>query len=307
MTMRFQRIFKVVFLFLFFLSLLSGEIVRPGVKSASSLASLLPEFMKWKLSEEPETYLPETLFEYINGAAEIYLVYDFEELIVAQYEEQDSPASLTVEIYDMGKVKNSFGIYSAERFPDSNFLSIGNGGYVEEGALNFIVDRYYIKLLCFDCEDNFENILKNFSQNILERVKEPKGLPVLLSSFSQKGVVKNSEKFVLRNFLGYSFLHDGYVATYRAEGLEFDCFIIEGEDVEDAQSMMSQYLNRKKEENVHKISQGYRIKDRYYHHIFLARVENLLYGVMKIKDGFEEIGEKYLRDLENSLKKISKI
>jgi len=303
--MRARQIFKVVFLFIFFLSLITGKIDRLEAEKDSSLASLLPEVLKWKLSEEPETYFPETLFEYINGAAEIYLVYDFQELIVAQLEKQDSPASLTVEIYDMGKVKNSFGIYSAERFPDSNFLSIGNGGYVEEGALNFIVEKYYLKLLCFDCEDDSENILKDFSQEILTRIKEPKGLPLLLSSFPQKGLVKNSEKFILRNFMGYSFLHDGYVAAYKIDDLDLDCFIIEGEDVEDAQSMLNQYLDKKKE-NVQKISQGYRIKDRYYHNIYLARVENLLYGVMKIKAGFEEVGKEYLKSLENSLKKPSR-
>lgn len=304
--MRVYRIFKIVFPFLFFLSLLSGEIVRSEAKNVSSLASLLPEILKWNLSEKPEMFLPETLFEYINGAAEIYLVYDFQELIVAQYGKQDSPASLTLEIYDMGKEKNSFGIYSAERFPDGNFLSIGNGGYVEEGALNFIASQYYLKLLCFDCEGDSENILNKFSQEIMEKVKEPKGLPILLSSFPQKGLVKNSEKFILRNFLGYSFLHDGYIASYKLDDLEFNCFIIEGEDVEDAQNMLNQYLGKKKEENVKKISQGYRIKDRYYHHIYLARAENLLYGVMKIKDGFEEVGGKYLISLENSIKKTSK-
>jgi len=303
--MRAHRMLKVVFLFLSSLSLLTGEIVRSEAKTASSLASLLPKLMNWEFSERPEIYLPETLFEYINGAAEIYLVYDFQELIVAQFEKKDAPASLTMEIYDMGEMKNSFGIYSAERFPDSNFLSIGNGGYIEEGALNFIVDRYYIKLLCFDCEDESGTILKTFSQEILKRVKQPKGLPILLSSFPQKGLIKNSEKFVLRNFLGYSFLHDGYVASYKIDDLEFECFIIEGENVQDAQSMLSQYLNKKKE-NLHNISQGYRIKDRYYHNIYLARVENLLCGVMKIKEGFEEVGERYLQSLENSIKKTSR-
>jgi len=301
--MRFHRISKIVFLHVIFLTLLTGKIASLEAKAASSLLSLLPEVIKWELSEEPEMYLPETLFEYINGAAEIYIVYDFEELIVAQFKKQDSPASLTMEIYDMGKVKNAFGIYSAERFPDSHFLSIGNGGYVEEGALNFIVDRYYIKLLCFDCENDSEKILKNFSQVILEKVKNPKGLPSLISSFPQKGLLEYSEKFILRNFLGYSFLHDGYVASFKVGELEFECFIIEGKDVADAQSMLSQYLDKKKGADVNQISSGYRIKDPYYHHIYLARVENLLYGVMKIKDGFEEIGEKYLKRLKSSLKK----
>ncbi|NIM91733.1 MAG: hypothetical protein GTO17_12395 [Candidatus Aminicenantes bacterium] len=304
--MRFYRMSKIVFLQLIFFSLLTAKIDRLEAKAASSLPSLLPEVMKWELLEAPEMYLPENLFEYINGAAEIYIVYEFKELIVGQFKKQDAAPSLTVEIYDMGRVKNAFGIYSAERFPDSHFLSIGNGGYVEEGALNFIVDRYYIKLLCFDCEDDSEKILKKFAQEILKKVNDPKGLPSLLSAFPQEGLLKYSKKFVLRNFLGYSFLHDGYVASFKVGELEFECFIIEGEDVADAQRMLNQYLEKKKETEVYEIPSGYRLKDRYYHHIYLARVENLLCGVMKIKDGYEEIGEKYLKSLENSLKKTSK-
>jgi hypothetical protein len=303
--MKVHRVFNVAFVLIFFLDFIIGMIVLLEAKNVSDLSSLLPKVLNWELPEKPESYLPETLFEYINGAAEIYLVYDFQELIVAQYENQGSPASLTLEIYDMGREKNSFGIYSAERFPDSNFLSIGNGGYVEEGALNFIVDKYYIKLLCFDCQDDSENILKYFSQEIMKKFKEPRRLPILLSSFPRKGLIKNSEKFVLRNFLGYSFLHDGYVARYKLDELEFECFIIEGDSVEDAQSMLNQYLDKKKE-NVHKISQGYLIQDRYYHNIYLAIDENHLYGVMKIKDGYEEVGERYLQSLENSIKKTSK-
>ena len=46
--------------------------------------------------------------------------YDFQELIVGQYKKKSSEKSLSIEIYDMGNEKNSFGIYSAERFTDNS-------------------------------------------------------------------------------------------------------------------------------------------------------------------------------------------
>lgn len=273
----------------------------------TSLKSLLPELPSWKFAETPQDYLPETLFEYINGAAESYLIYDFKKLIVGQYERKDTAASITAEIYDMGNEKNAFGIYSVERFPEGRFISTGNGGYVEEGVLNFIVGKYYIKLLCFDCEDSSESFLRLFAQEILDKVKDKRGLPLLLKAFPREGLVENSEKFILRNFLGYSFFHDGYIANYRLNDLEFDCFIIEGEDEEDTQRMLKKYLERYSQNNkyIEKSSWGYHLKDTYYLNIFLDKVNNYICGVLKIKDETESVGKNYLRTLIKILNEIS--
>jgi hypothetical protein len=294
-------IFIPFFSSLLFFSVLNAEGVFLEEEEISSLHHLLPDVVSWKIPEAPQDYLPETLFEYINGAAEIYLSYDFKELTVGHYEKGDSNASLILEVYDMGNEKNSFGIYSAERYPDSQFISLGNQGYIEEETLNFIVGKYYIKLLCFDSGEESANFLKLFSQEVVKGVKDKGNLPNVLDIFPKQGLVQNSEKFILRNFMGYSFFHNGYLANYELEDLEFDCFLIEGKDAEDAQNMLNQYLKRKGEPNVQEISEGYRIKDRYYHNIYLAIVENYLCGVMKITDEFEETGETYFRMLIESL------
>ena len=298
-----KKLSKFFVPFILFFSLTNARGALLEEESASSLHFLLPDVVTWKIPEAPQDYFPETLFEYINGAAEIYLSYDFKELTVGQYEKGDTNASLIIEIYDMGNEKNSFGIYSAERFPDSQFISIGNQGYLEEETLNFIVGQYYVKLLCFDSGKEAASFLKLFAQDVVERVKDKGSLPPALAFFPKQGLIRNSEKFIFRNFMGYSFLHSGYLANYKLEDFEFDCFLIEGENAKDAQIMLEQYLKRKGEENAQKIIAGYRIKDRYYHNIYLARVENYLCGIMKIKDESQEVGDKYIGMLIESLKK----
>ena len=59
------------------LFLLYGPVFSQEESGGDSLAALLPEIDAWSLTEDPAVYYPETLFEYINGAAEIYLSYDF--------------------------------------------------------------------------------------------------------------------------------------------------------------------------------------------------------------------------------------
>jgi hypothetical protein len=287
---------------LFFLPLpvaLSQEAFHP------SLQSLLPQISGWTLSEKPQTFLPGTLFEYIDGAAEAYLSYDFKELVVAQYKGEKSKATLTLEVYDMGNDKNSFGIYSAERYSESHFIGVGNQGYVEEGTLNFIMDSYYMKLLCYDGEEKAEGVLRLFAQDIEKRIKEKGSLPPLLSRFPKEGLILNSEKFILRNVLGFSFLHDGYLASYKDKDLEFDLFIVEGRSEADAAGMLRQYLSAhlKNNQPPDEIPLGYHVKDRYAQNIYISKAGKIIFGVMRIKDGFERTGLRYLQALARSLEK----
>ena len=297
-----KKLLGAFFCFILLTFVFNGEEALGEKEDVSPLLSLLPKVHSWNFSEEPQDYLPQSLYEYINGAAEIYLAYDFQELIVGQYKRKSSEKSLSVEIYDMGNENNSFGIYSAERFPGNRFIPIGTQGYQEEETLNFIVGKYYIKLLCFDCGEESGSFLKLFSTEIVKRVKDEAKLPPVLGFFPDEGLIQNSEKFFLRNFMGYSFLHNGYLADYRYKGLDFDCFLIEGKSVEDAQTMLGQYLKAKKEQIVQETSIGYRVKDRYYHNIYIIRVGAYICGVKKIKEGFEEVGEKYIRKLIKSVK-----
>ena len=269
-----------------------------------SLKALLPDLEGLVSVEEPQTYYPENLYEYINGAAEIYLSYGFKELIVDEYKKSDTSDTVSVEIYDMGDHKNSFGIYSAERYPDNQFVSIGTQGYLEEGALNFLVGCYYIKLLCYDCEDRAGETLEAVSEEIVRRIEDKAGFPALLGAFPAEGRILNSEKYILKNFMGYRFLHDGYLANYEVDGLSFDCFLIEGENPEEAQNMLQHYLEAKGPSNIQKVSSGYQIKDRYYHNIYIALVNNYICGVMKIKEGSEKIGEKYLENLVGHVQRL---
>ena len=91
----------------------------------------------------------ETLFEYIDGAAEAYIGYDFRELAGRRVRPDRNENDGHGRNLRHGHGLNAFGIYAAERYPESRFLPIGVQGYYEEGTLNFLAGRYYVKLLCF--------------------------------------------------------------------------------------------------------------------------------------------------------------
>lgn len=76
-----------------------------------------------RICQEPASfYKPDTLYEYIDGGADVYLLYDFQRLLHQNF--RTPGGELTADIYDLGKPENAFGIYSAERSPRYKFVTL---------------------------------------------------------------------------------------------------------------------------------------------------------------------------------------
>jgi len=268
----------------------------PGVKAQGFK---FPEVTGWKQSGEIQTFSPKTLFEYINGAADLYLMYDFQELKVAEYL-NEKKASVIVDVYRHKTPTHAFGIYSQERLSDANFINIGAQGYVEKNVLNFVSGPYYVKLNSYNTGAGDEEILLNFSKKVSENLGEKGRLPSILSSFPEEGKKKNSEKFIAKNFLGYSFLHSAFTADYELSGTKFKLFVIES-DRKECKDMIQKYLQQTKslEKN---IAEGrYTISDPYHGEIELHWKGKYIWGILSLNDPSSR--SKYLKLFEEGLRK----
>ena len=126
-----------------------------------------PEMSGWDQPEKPQLYSPETLYECIDGAADLYLSYEFQELSVAEYANVQK-ASVTVEIYRHATPTQAFGIYSQERLADAKLLDIGAEGYQEPTVLNFVTGAYYVKINGYETGAEDERTLLAFGRKMEE-------------------------------------------------------------------------------------------------------------------------------------------
>ena len=276
-------------------------------KPDPALAALAPQAEGWKPAEAPQSFFPENLYEYIDGAAESYLSYDFRELLVLQLKNAaKDEMTLTVEIYDMGQPTNAFGIFSAERYPENAPVPAGDLGYIEGESLNFMAGRYYVKLLSFGLGEGTTAALTEYARKVAGAVPEKGVLPALLQAFPKENLVPQSEKYIKRNFLGYEFLHDGYVAAYKIDGRDLECFLAESGSEKDAQAALSQLLDvfAKDKQVPEKIAVGYHVKNRYAQHMFIGCVRNVICGTMRVLDGLEVEGEAYATRLAEAVGRI---
>lgn len=246
---------------------------------------------------QPQAFSPDTLYEYIDGGADLYLKYDFQKLLVADYR-NDGQASVTVEIYRHRDPDHAFGIYSQERLPSADFLDIGTQGYRESGVLNFIKGSYYIKISGENTGPDDQDILLAFARSVSQKMAGHTALPAVLAAFPPEGKRKNSEKFVAKDFLGYSFLHSGFTADYELSGKKFQLFVIEAANPEDARAMLGRYLKQIGNAEA-KLAEGpCRLKDPYHGEVDLFWKGRRIWGTMNLDD--PSLRSRYLQRFEEA-------
>ena len=290
--------------FLFFALLLIGLMLGNGASVQASDGKggtySFPEMAGWQQSGEIQTFSPGNLYDYIDGAADLYLKYDFQELRVADYI-NDRKASVTIEIYRHKTPVHAFGMYSQERLNNANYLEVGAQGYSEKGVLNFLVADYYVKMSCVDIGPEEQKVLLAFANKVVENLGGKGSLPSILSSFPREGEWTNTEKFIAREFLGYSFFHSAFTADYELSGKKFKLFVIEGADSNDCRNMIQTYL--KQTGNLPpKLEEGrFQLKDPYHGAMDFYWKGNHIWGALDLAD--ESLRSKVLNLFAEGLEK----
>ena len=218
-------------------------------------AKLFPDIAGWQKKGSVEIFFPENLYKYIDGAAESFLSYDFKQLAVQNYT-SDQGQTLSAEIYFHGTAENAFGIYGSEKPTAGKYFELGSQGYAEAGILNFLCSAYYVKLSGFDLGLDGRDILTTLGRAIVGKIGTKAALPETLKAFPEAGKIPNSERFILNNFLGHDFLHAAYVADYQVKGQNFQLFIINAGNEEEARTMLEKYAALAKEKVQRNIQPG---------------------------------------------------
>ncbi len=259
-----------------------------------------PSVSGWKQVGEIQIFTPNTLYEYINGGADLYLAYDFEELKAAEYQ-NGQKAAVTVDVYCHRTPTHAFGIYSQERFPGANFIDVGVQGYMEKHALNFLSGNTYVKITSYDTGPEDPNILLAFAKAIAGNLGAKGAFPAMVTVFPAPGKVKNSEKFIARKFLGYPFLHSAFSVDYEVSGRSFRLFVIEGKDQADCRDMMEKYLEQLGIKDKSAVEGQYTLSDAYHGEIDLHWRGTRIWGILDLGD--PGLRAKYSKLFEEELQK----
>ena len=108
------------------LALMAIAVPRAGVADPRHpVLTAFAEKGEWSVLEPVRTFGPDTLYEEIDGEAELYLPYGMERLTVAILHRKSRPASeVRLELFRMASPRDAYGIWSQYRYPDQEVLRI---------------------------------------------------------------------------------------------------------------------------------------------------------------------------------------
>lgn len=126
----------------------AGPAVEPQPRGIGVAAV---ELSGWQQEYEPEIYIGDSLFELINGGAEVYHRFGFVQALATQYADDDG-RSISLEVFEMNDAEGARSIYSDKTGGSGEPLEIGDEAAGEDYYLNFRSGRFLVTITGFDSE-----------------------------------------------------------------------------------------------------------------------------------------------------------
>jgi hypothetical protein len=118
-------------------------VLPPDTGAFAPMETFLPASVRgWNLAETPVHYPGMKIFEYMDGAGEIYRAYDFRDLLVARYA-HPGEEEILVELFDMGSPENAYGVFTYMKGRGAA-LPIGQEGEYKGGLLTFWRGKHFV-------------------------------------------------------------------------------------------------------------------------------------------------------------------
>jgi len=112
----------------------------------------------WQADGKDHVYDPRTLYDYLDGGAEVYLAFDFRRAWVRRYAAPGG-RELNLDIYEMGSPAEAFGLFSSDRQDPG--AGIGQDSEYGPGLLRFWQGPYFVAVtVSADDEASAKSVLE---------------------------------------------------------------------------------------------------------------------------------------------------
>jgi len=143
----------------------------------------------WVAAGADRYFTRDNIFEYMDGAGEIYLAYDFRRLLVREYEKRAAPR-IIAEIYQMSSSEDAYGIFSHDT--DGQPVTLGRGAIYAAGLLRFWKDRIFVRLLAGEETAGTKAAVMALGKNIDAALPSAGKKPRLLAALPLPGLLRGS-------------------------------------------------------------------------------------------------------------------
>lgn len=155
-------------------------------QAKKDLGSLLPrEMLGWRAEEKDSSYDPQTIFDYIDGAGEVYRSYNFKELVVRRFKKEGKP-EIIMDFFDMGSSEDAFGVFTHDL--EGEDAGIGQDSTYKGGLLSFWKGPYFVSIYAEEETEETKDVLLNLGEAVASAIKEEGEKPDLVALLPEEEV-----------------------------------------------------------------------------------------------------------------------
>jgi hypothetical protein len=152
----------------------------------------------WREAKPAGRYVGRAIYDYMDGAGEVFLAFNFRQLTVLRFERPDHPP-LIAELYEMGSPADAFGVFSFDRQdPDAH---IGQGSEFGGGLLRFWKGKYFASIYGEGEGSDQERAVLEIGKRLAAAIEERGEPPRLMEALPPAGQVEGSARFVRSHVL----------------------------------------------------------------------------------------------------------
>ncbi|MBC8418820.1 MAG: hypothetical protein H8E10_09535 [Desulfobacterales bacterium] len=164
-------------------------------------ANLPSKIMDWSAEPGDRIFDRNTIFDYINGGAEVYKAYNMQQCLSRRYLTPDGPA-IVLDIFDMGRSEDAFGVFTHDT--NGEFIKLGQDARLQPGWLCFWKDRFFISLYTEKETPAARKAVRELGRQVAGQIRTEGPRPPILSELPPGGLQRETVRY----------LHDPVVLNY---------------------------------------------------------------------------------------------
>jgi hypothetical protein len=184
-------------------------------QDARLLSSYIPATAGPWLSEADQIYDAASIFDYIDGAGEVYRSYNMR-LLVSRRFHKDGKPDIVVDAFDMGSPEDAFGVFTHDL--DGEDAGLGQGSTYKAGLLSFWKDRYFLSIYTEEETEATKALVLDLGRSIAGAIPGEGRKPELLRLLPPRGLEAGRIRF----------FHNHSVLNYHDFVAEGDVLLLHG-------------------------------------------------------------------------------
>jgi len=160
--------------------------------------------------DEVQLFVGDSLYEYINGGAEMYYQYNFVEMATTHYRQGGS--ELVADIYRFADPNDAFGMFSALRPDQPETVPFGVAGFTAGPTVIFVKGEFMVNLVGYDQSPATVSAV-HAAAEVLEKVLPGTAdWPTTFLLFPEEGRIASTQRIYAESYLGQVSLSDTYTS-----------------------------------------------------------------------------------------------